>query len=66
MKIKLLVFVIFSFLLITPSVGLVMPDITGHWAEDTIKEMADEGLISGYDDGTFRPNNDITRAEFAA
>ena len=36
-------------------------DIQGHWAQNTINKWVD---ISGYPDGTFRPNNMITRAEF--
>ena len=40
-------------------------DISGHWAEKTITEWQDKGLISGYEDGTFQPNKSTTRAEFA-
>ncbi len=39
-------------------------DISGHWAEKTIGEMVAFGAISGYNDGFFRPDNNITRAEF--
>lgn len=39
-------------------------DIKGHWAGKTIGEMVALGAISGYDDGLFRPDNNITRAEF--
>lgn len=38
--------------------------ISGHWAETQIKEWANIGYISGYPDGTFLPDNSITRAEF--
>lgn len=38
-------------------------DIAGHWAEQYIKDAAATGWIKGYEDGTFRPNNKITRAE---
>lgn len=38
-------------------------DISGHWAEDEIERAATLGWIRGYTDGTFRPNNLITRAE---
>jgi len=41
-------------------------DISGHWAEDTIERFADSGIISGFPDGSFRPNQLVTRAEFAA
>ena len=39
-------------------------DTVGHWAESVIADWQLRGLISGYQDGTFRPNNNITRAEF--
>lgn len=42
----------------------VPSDIQGHWAEDTIKAWVDEGRIQGYPDGTFRPDEPITRAAF--
>ncbi|MGI6181143.1 MAG: S-layer homology domain-containing protein [Agathobaculum sp.] len=38
-------------------------DIAGHWAEDEIERAASLGWIKGYTDGTFRPENYITRAE---
>ena len=36
-----------------------------HWAYEDISGMVEQGILSGYPDGTFRPNNTITRAEFA-
>ena len=38
-------------------------DISGHWAEAEIERAASLGWIMGYTDGTFRPENYITRAE---
>ncbi|MUT68311.1 S-layer homology domain-containing protein [Paenibacillus sp. NEAU-GSW1] len=40
-------------------------DISGHWAEAAIKAAVQEGIIKGYEDGTFKPNAAVTRAEFA-
>ena len=40
-------------------------DISGHYAEDVINKYANSGIISGYPDGTFRPDNSVTRAELA-
>ena len=40
-------------------------DTAGHWAEKTLDEWQDEGLIDGYGDGSFQPNGTVTRAEFA-
>ena len=37
-------------------------DIEGHWAQRAIELAAGNGWINGYEDGTFRPNDKITRA----
>jgi len=41
-------------------------DINNHWAKSTILTAAKHGLISGYGDGTIRPDNPITVAEVSA
>lgn len=41
-------------------------DLDGHWAEKVITEWMNYGVIKGYEDGTVRPNNSITRAEMTA
>lgn len=38
-------------------------DIEGHWAADSINKAAMNNLLKGYPDGTFKPNNYISRAE---
>ena len=40
-------------------------DISGHWAEKYIEELYDQGVTGGYPDGTYRPENRVTRAEMA-
>ena len=40
-------------------------DVTGHWAEIFIEELFDQGITGGYPDGTYRPENRVTRAEMA-
>ena len=52
--------------MIVPSVpAMAAPsDIAGHWAESVITQWQNKGLIQGYEDGTFKPGNTITRAEF--
>jgi hypothetical protein len=39
-------------------------DTAGHWAGENINYAARLGWVNGYPDGTFRPNQPITRAEF--
>lgn len=41
-------------------------DIQNHWAKLFIEGLAQRGIVSGFPDRTFRPNQAMTRAEFAA
>ena len=43
----------------------VFSDIQSHWAKETIEEMAAQGIIAGYEDGTFRPNEPVLRKHIA-
>ena len=38
----------------------------GDWYADTVGYAVQKGIVSGYPDGTFKPNQPITRAEFAS
>ena len=40
-------------------------DIENHWAKDSILELGNRQLVSGYPDRTYRPDSLVTRAEFA-
>lgn len=40
-------------------------DILDHWARKDLNKLAKMGLIKGFDDGTYRPDNSVTRAELA-
>ena len=42
------------------------PDTNGHWAETYICWLKDHFITTGYGDGTYRPDNNITRGEMAA
>ncbi len=42
-----------------------LKDVEFCWAQDAIASLVDEGIIAGYPDGTFKPENPVTRAEFA-
>lgn len=39
-------------------------DINGHWAEDYINMLYKKGILAGFPDGSFRPDDTVTRAEF--
>ncbi|OMP65815.1 S-layer homology domain-containing protein [Domibacillus epiphyticus] len=41
-------------------------DISNHWAKTEIEELIEEGVIQGFNDGTFRPNAQVTRGQFLA
>lgn len=42
------------------------PDIQGHWAYAYIDSLSQRNIITGYPDGTFRPEQTVTRAQFTA
>jgi len=48
----------------TEAPSISFTDIAGHWGEESILRAAALGLFQGNDDGTFRPNDNITRAQF--
>ncbi len=48
-----------------PSV-VTFQDIENHWAQEMIEALATQGIIKGYSDGTFRPNESISRQHVAA
>ena len=39
-------------------------DYEGHWAQATIQKWMDSGRVSGYPDGSYKPDANVTRAEF--
>ncbi|MCD7948202.1 MAG: S-layer homology domain-containing protein [Oscillospiraceae bacterium] len=40
-------------------------DVHGHWAEDAIFRLSELGILTGYEDGTFRPDQTVSHAELA-
>jgi hypothetical protein len=49
-----------------PGEGSGFADMQGYWGADMVTAMVDAGLIRGYPDGTFHPDETITRAQMAA
>lgn len=57
--------------LVSAPVTPTQPTVSGfsdlpssHWAYPYVKQLAENGIIGGYDDGTFKPNKNVTREEF--
>lgn len=42
----------------------VFPDMKDHWAAGLVYSLYERGIINGYEDGRFLPENQVTRAEF--
>ena len=54
-----------AFLVAPVNASLVFPDLTAeHWCYDKIIDFEEKGFVCGYEDGTFRPDQTITRAEY--
>ena len=49
-----------------PALAAEFSDITDAKVSDAVNKLVAYNIITGYEDGTFRPDNQITRAEFAA
>ncbi len=56
-----------AFGITTPAVyaSTDLTDINGHWAQSQIENLTSHNIISGYPDGAFKPDQTISRAEFA-
>ncbi len=51
----------------TPARTVNFPDVPqDYWARPYIEALAERGIVAGFQDGKFRPNQPVTRAEFAA
>ncbi|WP_196426699.1 S-layer homology domain-containing protein [Lysinibacillus cavernae] len=50
---------------VQPIPTITFSDISTHWAKEMIEDMAPRGIINGYPDGTFRPNDSIQRQHVA-
>lgn len=62
---KFLVFLLLFLTISNINVGAEMQfsDIEGHWAEKVIEKWQNFGYVNGYPDGSFKPDNPVTRAE---
>lgn len=63
-----------SIMALTLGVAMILPfgnfafgqesDIANHWAKEEIQYLMEKGIVNGYPDGTFKPEKNISRAEF--
>ncbi len=59
----------FTFMSIIPRVlaqSSSFGDLQGYWGSQYVTNLAERGIIGGFPDGSFQPNGEITRAQFAA
>lgn len=68
MKRALIYTLVFSLILslaVFPVSAITFTDMAeSHWAYANVQKLVEEGTVSGYEDGSFRPNGTVTRAEF--
>lgn len=56
----------FGLSVMLPTAAFAATDTQGHWAGSVLAKWESQALISGYEDGTIRPDNEISRAEFVS
>lgn len=56
----------FGLSVMLPTAAFAATDTQGHWAGSVLAKWESQALISGYEDGTIRPDHEISRAEFVA
>ena len=62
---RVLLSLLVSVFVIAPA--FCFPDVNNdHWAAKQIENLAEKGVIVGYPDGTFKPDENVSRAEFAS
>ncbi len=59
----ILMTVVLSIVFTVTASAVAFTDISNHWAESYIERVAKNGLVSGYDDKTFKPDNNVTVLE---
>lgn len=49
---------------VLPQTQIEFTDMEGHWASEQVKALQQKEILSGFPDGSFQPENPVTRAEF--
>lgn len=63
----IITFIMFTGIISSVSFGKSVPSMTdtaNHWAREAIQNAVHEGWVNGYEDGSFKPDHTVTRAEF--
>ena len=55
--------IVLTLTLTVPAFAATYTDLTNHWAKSYMEDLATKGLLSGYSDGTMKPDNKITTCE---
>ena len=55
--------IVIALILTTAANAVTFTDISNHWAKDYILKVAEKGLVTGYSNGTFKPENNVTVLE---
>ena len=65
---KKIICLLLCLMLVFPAALSAQPgiDYEGHWAKNSIKVLFEKGFVTGYTDGSFKPDKEISRAEFMA
>ena len=67
---KLLSYILGLFVILTISTQSAVAFFSdmneNHWAYKQIKDLSEQSIVIGYPDGTFKPDDNVTRAEFAS
>ncbi|QSX05985.1 FIVAR domain-containing protein [Sedimentibacter sp. zth1] len=58
------IIVLSMFMLSLTSVYAQITDIDTHWAKNEINYLVEKGILTGYPDGTFKPENNVSKVEF--
>lgn len=53
----------FALSLMTAAIAASFTDLNGHWSKSYMEDLSQRGYLSGYEDGTMRPDNSITAGE---
>lgn len=67
-KLKFIISLLLSFIMTLQVANFTLVyaanDYENHWAKSYIETLLDENIVSGYEDGSVKPDNNISRAEF--